>query len=1408
MRKRILSLVLAIVLAMGALSGVCLISASAETSEKINLLENYRLNPHFSDEIYSGTQPYNPSGSTFVLAEGDTPDGDGLYGLMTKRTEAHSARAELADLFYAQGEGATYEGSFFVKAADANQTNKIYATRQFIYGRSYSQANIDKGLTVGVWGQMSAWYFDAQGNKINISVNDPVTISNQWVEIHFTIPAVELTKDNLELNSAYIYFAEKDPQTYTESEKTYNEGNICIDNFSLYRTDKDPVLSGYPEEIDVKTTDNSTLRRYKRTAIGAIYYSNWYTTPSESNEFGYNYWEETNSQLNTNKHNSAQEARSLSLADYHFMSPFWSKVTNGTADVVNGATSHIEFVYDEDTWQKEMAYAYYAGINYMAYLGSTRGAFSGDPINWHIKNEGKLKYTYNGSEFIENTPGQEPVMQMCVMLQDSNQDIPLYISIMDEDYYYKIDGSPVMYFFDSGVTTSTVGEMVHDQIAYVRKKAALAGINDVYMIQTGTTSANATSIVNGDTTNNGLGNANAISWYTFDASSTGQTFSSYKTAALNSIKTVINYTIAENYGSVIPTFSLGRYQKPRIDTPVTWISKWGTPAKPYGGRYTKEPTAAEITAGLLDVLNYNKQNYSTFKANNVLMFAWNEFTEGGWICPTYGDGSAPNTSHLEAVKSAIDIYRTSEQYTLLTTDVNGTLTNSSGTVIDPATTEMRPYMLSPKKAVVASKTPYSISFAENEEGLAYSLVKSDATGANLGAAKPQQISGTFTGLTPGAYYAAYAQATANSYEYFEGCYAATISDPVQTYSTIQTAPVIESFTASTITVAKENWEGYEYSLDNVTYQASNVFTGLNPSTSYTVYARVPGTTTALSADATTKAKTTPGAPGAPVISEMSTTSVTLEAKTGYEYSLNGNTWVSTNEFVNLTPGTTYSFYQRIAETAEENASPASAKTTVTLSKNTVTMQVEPVAQQVNYNSVTLVAIEGAEYSKDGQNWQTSNEFTGLQEGTTYTFYQRFKETATADASNITQAQIQTKLGHLITITVDTTGEIDFEQLSTITVNGNTLDVTFVDGKASFIISRDALVSLSFVADAEYKPVSIRNAGTKGAALGIDSYTFIAYGNRSDYVVKYVLTEDTTIVNMFYTNAAGEKVVFDSFIAESDLILKLQNYPQLYNKTFKKYIVDGNEISTANEVAQLIETQYGTEVDVEVVYSDNAATTVTGYSIAQYANMEVTVEDQPVQGNVAPLSLVTFTASETATEGAFSYWADEEGNAVSYNRVYTRYITGNVDIHPVYGAEVQQAAITVKVADNEGKLVLIAERSLKSGLDILEHGIIIAEYETDKLSLDDVGENAKGKVYLGRRIDNNGSVLNNGTYILTKGDKHSLGGTYSEMGTTLSFVAYVRYNDANGQEQIVKTRVQHSKVNAVEPGPSLDFDEID
>lgn len=78
----------------------------------------------------------------------------------------------------------------------------------------------------------------------------------------------------------------------------------------------------------------------------------------------------------------------------------------------------------------------------------------------------------------------------------------------------------------------------------------------------------------------------------------------------------------------------------------------------------------------------------------------------------------------------------------------------------------------------------------------------------------------------------------------------------------------------------------------------------------------------------------------------------------------------------------------------------------------------PAVESKTHNSVTLVPMNGFEYSKDGITWQVNNVFTNLSPDTEYTFYQRVKGSDVALAS-------ETSVGVLIKTDMESTYTIAF-----------------------------------------------------------------------------------------------------------------------------------------------------------------------------------------------------------------------------------------------------------------------------------------------------------------------------------------------------------------------------------------------
>ncbi len=150
-------------------------------------------------------------------------------------------------------------------------------------------------------------------------------------------------------------------------------------------------------------------------------------------------------------------------------------------------------------------------------------------------------------------------------------------------------------------------------------------------------------------------------------------------------------------------------------------------------------------------------------------------------------------------------------------------------------------------------------------------------------------------------------------------------------------PELVSVTDDSITVVAQI--GMEYSINGDNWLRSNTFTGLSSNTSYTVYQRYAGNSDYLPGAASpgltvTTDKNTPSAPDAPVISTICHNEIHLQYDypSVYEYSMDKVTWQENGSFRNLSPNTTYTFYQRKKATSTENASEPSPGVTATTAR--------------------------------------------------------------------------------------------------------------------------------------------------------------------------------------------------------------------------------------------------------------------------------------------------------------------------------------------------------------------------------------------------------------------------------------------------------------------------------------------
>ena len=305
--------------------------------------------------------------------------------------------------------------------------------------------------------------------------------------------------------------------------------------------------------------------------------------------------------------------RSLSPEKYHFRLPWFSKIIGRDEVFIDGATQEIV--------DKEIQFAKSYGIDYFAVLHYDDGM--------SFARKAYLESIYRNG------------IRWCAIFESHRftvgyKGIDSYIEEFKKPYYLKTtDGRPVVYIFE-------VDASIKNGLEEFRKKCENAGVPEPYIIGMKFDVPQAAML----SAELGL---QGISLYTGGTPSKGCAYSK-----VMENDSALWRGMKKTGAQFVPQITSGWDKRPRYDNPNPWEPNY----EDFKNQYSEQGTPEEIAQNIENAFRFNDENKDQTVFNSVIVYAWNENDEGGWVIPTYfelRDSGKP--LRLAAIREMLKKYR-------------------------------------------------------------------------------------------------------------------------------------------------------------------------------------------------------------------------------------------------------------------------------------------------------------------------------------------------------------------------------------------------------------------------------------------------------------------------------------------------------------------------------------------------------------------------------------------------------------------------------------------------------------------------------------------------------------------------------------------------------------------------------
>jgi hypothetical protein len=342
-----------------------------------------------------------------------------------------------------------------------------------------------------------------------------------------------------------------------------------------------------------------TLRASDEPTVGAIRWDGWYGEGGVV---------------------KAVEA-SLGQPKYHFRLPWFADVVGEDKVRINGDSQAI--------MEQEISYAARAGLQYWAfvdYLDQAPGMSIGLERYLSAKEKKGIRYCLVEEGNRLDEIGVAAWGRLVEHFQHS-------------DYQTVLDGRPLLFLFQK---TMKLGKSEWNEL---KQLTLAAGLKEPYLVLMGWTA---------DQDREGLG---------FDAASEYACAGKGYTTDPESYDRLVTHHVEEKlWGkwkrdrTPCVTFATAGWDtRPRQERPPSWcpwIKVTPDPTPPAAQKPLIDGATAtpdELTEHLRDAIEWTRANRALNPANTIILYAWNEHDEGGWIQPTLGSDGQPDDSRIEAL---------------------------------------------------------------------------------------------------------------------------------------------------------------------------------------------------------------------------------------------------------------------------------------------------------------------------------------------------------------------------------------------------------------------------------------------------------------------------------------------------------------------------------------------------------------------------------------------------------------------------------------------------------------------------------------------------------------------------------------------------------------------------------------